>query len=274
MIPNNYVLAVNKLLDKKWILDSKKDFYAGVNWACLTTAEFISKLLEEYDDEIYKEYKEIHNKQVKEWEEQNKTCSYKYYAKTDYTEWEIRSFYEIEKIIGEGNKELTKYLFSSRKERLNSLIDWLKDTLRNEDNKQTDVICLENVIDSNILNFEELDNILEEQQEDKELINLIDKIYGIKLPEKYVYIVFEFLKEEYLNESPELIVFKNDLIKSLKDKKFDISYFIGWVIRLFEKEMDLIKKTKKAYKKEIKKVKKEKEDIKYLIKQLKGFINK
>ena len=95
----DYVNAVKKVAKiENLIWEELADFYIDVKWICYTTEQYLSDLLENKDEEIYQEYRKNFQKQTEDWEESNKYVSYKYQAKTNYSEREIKSFYEFAKI--------------------------------------------------------------------------------------------------------------------------------------------------------------------------------
>lgn len=97
----DYVDAVKKVAKRENLIwNDLSDFYVDVKWVCQTTKQYLSDLLKNKDEEIYQEYRKKFQKQIDYWRESNKYVCYKYQAKTDYSEGEIRSFYEFEKIWG------------------------------------------------------------------------------------------------------------------------------------------------------------------------------
>ena len=96
---NDYVRSVKNVAKKELLIwDNLSDFYVDVRWVCQTTEQYLWELLDKSDEEIYHEYKRIFEERMEYNKEKNKYCSYKYKSMTDYSEKQIKWFYEFYKI--------------------------------------------------------------------------------------------------------------------------------------------------------------------------------
>ncbi len=97
---SNYIKAVKRIAKQEWFIwNELADFYVWTNVICKTTRQYLSKLLEDKDKEIYEEYKNLFKKEMEYLKEKNEYVSYKCKARTEYSEKEIKLIYNFEKQI-------------------------------------------------------------------------------------------------------------------------------------------------------------------------------
>jgi len=97
---SNYIKAVKRIAKQEWFIwNELADFYVWTNGICKTTRQYLSKLLEDKDKEIYEEYKNLFKKEMEYLKEKNEYVSYKCKARTDYSEKEVKLIYNFEKQI-------------------------------------------------------------------------------------------------------------------------------------------------------------------------------
>ena len=87
-----YTLAVKEIANKEWLIwDDFADFYVWTDGVCKTTRQYLSKLLEDKDEEIYEIYKNYREEEKNILKENGIKCF------SMYVEPDIRKFYKLEK---------------------------------------------------------------------------------------------------------------------------------------------------------------------------------
>ena len=88
-----YALSVKKIAKKEWLIwDEFADFYVWTNGICKTTRQYLNKLLEDKDKEIYEIYKDYWEKEKKMLKEKHGNRCFLMYVEPD-----IKKFYVFEK---------------------------------------------------------------------------------------------------------------------------------------------------------------------------------